>query len=314
MNACTRHRRRRNAGGRAGTLALLLSAAAPLPAVPAFGAEAAPGAWSWSLSAGGLFQPEADLDDGGRVGRSSAALGFSAQRQFGADVGIGGGLRYEYERWDFDRPAAFGGAAPWKDIRRLGFGLQVRTRVNERWDLIVAPTVRYAGEQGATASDALRYGSAFALARQFGADLRLGLGVVALHDIEKNRLLPYVDVSWKIDERWRLGSANAAPVGLGALELVRQGGPRWSLGFGVGFGDDRFRLDRHGPTAGAVAERKSTPVYARLSLRPNPALSIEAYLGATLRNELRIERAGLRDVAARYDAAPIVGFSARVSP
>lgn len=306
--------RRRHAGARAGTFAFLLFAAAPV-ASPARAAEPRSDEWNWSLSAGAVFQPEADFDDGGKVERSSTMLAVSTQRRFSPDFSIGGSLRYEYERWDFDHPAAFGGVAPWKNIRRLGFGLQVRTRMNERWDLIVAPMVRYAGEQGAESSDALRYGGAFALARQFSPDFRLGLGVVALHDIGRNRVLPYVDLSWKIDERWRLGSANAtALAGLGGLELVRQGSPRWSLGLGVGFGEDRFRLDRDGPTAGAVAERKSTPLYARLSLRPDPALSIDAYLGTTLRNELRIERKGLRDITEKYDAAPIVGVSVSYSP
>lgn len=313
MNIRTRPRRR-YAGARVGTLASLLFAVA-VPAASARAAEPRPEEWSASLSAGTLFQPAADLDDGGRIERSSAVLAVSAQRRFGQDFRIGGGLRYEYETWDFDRPAAFDGRAPWKNVRRLGLAVQIRTRLNERWDLIVAPMAQYAGEQGAKSSDALRYGGAFAVARQFGPNLQAGFGVVALHDIEKNRLLPYLDVSWKIDERWRLGSARAAaPTSLGALELVYQREPRWSLGLGAGFGDNRFRLDEHGPMAGAVAEWKSTPLYAHLSFRPDPALSLDAYLGTTLRNELRIERKGLRDVTEKYDAAPIVGLSASFSP
>lgn len=306
-------RRRRCQDTRVGTLAVALFAAM-LPASVAL-AEPAPDAWNLSLSAGATVQPEADLDDGGRIERSSALLAMSAQRRFGPRLSIGGGLRYEYEKWDFHQPLAFGGGAPWKDIRRLGGGLQIRTRVDERWDLIVAPMLQYAGERGAKSSDALRYGSAFALARQFGPDLRAGFGVMALHDIGRNRLLPYVDFSWTIDERWRLGSAKAAaPVSSGALELVYQSDPRWSLGLGAGFGSNRFRLDEHGPMAGGVAEWKSTPLYAHLSFRPDPRLSLDAYLGATLRNELRIEREGLRAVTEQYDTAPIAGFSASFSP
>ncbi|MBO9661920.1 DUF6268 family outer membrane beta-barrel protein [Dokdonella sp.] len=313
MNIRIRHRRR-YAGARVGTLAVVLFAAA-LPASPSRAAEPGPDDWNGSLSGGALFQPQADLDDGGKVGRSSAALAVSAQRRFGAGLSIGGSLRYEYEKWDFDQPAAFGGGAPWKNVRRLGVAVQVRSRLNDRWDLIVAPMAQYAGEQDAKSSDALRYGSAFAVARQFGPDLRAGFGVVVLHDIEKNRVLPYLDVSWKIDEHWRLGSAKAAmPTSLGALELVYRRDPRWSLGLGAGFGDNRFRLDEHGPMAGGVVESKSTPLYAHLSFRPDPALSLDAYLGATFRNELRIERKGLRDVTQKYDAAPIVGFSASFSP
>jgi hypothetical protein len=313
MKNRTRHLRRCQ-GTRVGTLAFALFAAGP-PASPALAAEPAPDAWNLSLSAGAVFQPEADLDAGGRIERSSALLAVSAQRRFSPRLSIGGGLRYEYEKWEFDQPQAFGGSAPWKDIRRLGVGLQIRARLDDRWDLIVAPTVQYAGEQGAKSSEALRYGSAFALARQFGPDLRAGFGVVALHDIGRNRVLPYVDFSWKIGEHWHLGSARAAaPISPGALELVYRSDPRWIVGLGAGFGNNRFRLHEHGPMAGGVAEWKSTPLYAHLSFRPDPRLSLDAYLGATLRNELRIERQGLRNISEKYDTAPIVGFSASFSP
>lgn len=314
MNTCFRYRSR-SVSGRVGALAIVLLASAPccLPRAQAAGDER--GDWSGSLSVGGLGQSEADLDDGGQVKRSAAMLALSAHRQFSPNFSIGGGLRYEYDRWDFDHPAAFGDVAPWKNIRRLSFGLQIRTQVNDTWDLIVAPMAQYAGEQGAKSSDALRYGSALAFARSFGPDLQLGLGVVALHDIDKNRVLPYVDLSWKINERWRFGSSKSAmPAGLGALELVYQRDPRWSFGVGIGVGENRFRLDEHGPMAGAAVEWTSTPLYGRLSFRPNRALSLDAYLGTTFRNELKIERAGLPDIKEKYDAAPIFGVSMSYSP
>lgn len=312
MSTCFRYRHR---GAPAAALAVLLLAAVLFPAPSVRAAEDARDDWRWNLSFGGLAQSQADLDDGGKVERSAASLALSTHRQFSPDFSVGGGLRYEYERWDFDRPAAFGGSAPWKDIRRVSFGLRIRTRLTDTWDVLVAPSAQYAGEQGAKSSDALRYGSAFAFARDFGPDLQLALGVVAVHDIDENRVLPYVDLSWKINEHWRFGSSRAAmPTSLGALELVHQRDPRWSFGLGVGVGDHRFRLAEHGPMDGAAVEWKSTPLYGRLSFRPNRALNLDAYLGTTFRNELRIERKGLRDITEKYDAAPIVGVSMSYSP
>lgn len=274
------------------------------------------GDWNWSFSTARIEQPDADLDSGGEVGLSRSDIALSLRRQLSPGLGIGARLSFEYDSWDFTNPAAFGGIAPWHDIRRASLGFQVRTRLNGTWQLIAAPTLQYAGEEGAKSSDALSYGAALAFARNFGPDLSVRLGAAALHDIDKNRLRPFVAVSWKINERWRLGSPESAgPAGLAGFELGYRRNASWDFGAGFGFSEYRFRLDEHGPTAGGVGESRSLPLYGRVSYRPNTLMRFDAYAGASFNNRLRVDYPGERGrISEKYDAAPMLGIAVSFSP
>jgi hypothetical protein len=273
------------------------------------------GDWNGSFSVSNVEQSDADLDSGGEVGRSGRGLALSAQRQLSPAFGIGASFRYDYDQWDFTNLAASGGVAPWKDIHRASVGFQVRTRLNDTWQMIAAPMLQYAGEDGAKSSDALRYGGAIAFSRGFGPDLNVGFGVLALHDIDENRVRPYLAVLWKINEQWRLGSPDSAgPSGLAGIELAYRRDARWDFGTGVGFNEYRFRLDKDGPTAGGVGESRSLPLYGRVSFRPNARIRFDAYAGAAFDNRLRVEYADGRKVSEEYDTAPTLGLAVSFSP
>jgi len=272
--------------------------------------------WQWSFAASETAQADADLDRGGEVNVFRSALSLSARRQATPDFGIGFNVRYTRDRWDFTDPVALGGAAPWRDIDRFGVGLQLRGRLNDTWQWIVAPTVQYVGEEGASSSDAMTYGAAFAFSRRFSPDLDVTLGVAAIHDIDENRVRPYVAVNWKIDEHWRLGTPqSAAPAGLAGFELGYRRNETWDFGVGLGFGEYRFRLDDDGPTAGGVGESRSIPLYGRVSYRPNDLMRFDAYAGASFSNRVRVEYGDARGTLSEdYDTAPTVGLSVTFSP
>jgi len=274
------------------------------------------GDWSGSFSTSRTEQADADLDSGGEVGLSRSAFALSARRQWSPRIGIGASFRYEYNGWDFSDPAAFGGIAPWQDIHRASLGFQLRAKLNDNWQLIAAPTLQYAGEDGAKSSDAMSYGAALAFSRKYGTDLSVGFGAAVLHDIDETKIRPYLAVSWQIDEHWRLGNPEAAgPAGLAGFELGYRRNERWDFGAGFGFSEYRFLLDDRGPTAGGVGESRSLPLYGRISYRPNTLMRFDAYAGSSFNNRVRVEYGdGRGTVSEDYDAAPIAGIAVTFSP
>jgi uncharacterized protein DUF6268 len=302
---------------RIGTLAALLVLIVQNPAVHAQTvADAHHDDWNWSFSSSQAAQADADLDSGGEIGLTRSAIALSARRQLNPGLGIGASFRYQYDSWDFTHPIAFGGVAPWQDIHRASVGVQLRARLNDTWQLIAAPTLQYAGEDGAKSGDAMSYGAALAFTRNYGPDLSVGLGAAVLHDIDENKVRPYIAVSWKINENWRLGNPESAgPPGLAGFELGYRRNESWDFGAGMGFSEYRFRLDEHGPTAGGVGESRSLPLYGRVTFRPNTLMRFDAYAGMSFNNRVRVEYAdGRGAISEDYDDAPMAGIAVTFSP
>lgn len=270
---------------------------------------------TWSISASVFGQSDADLDDGGEVGRTGAMVSAGVHRQLDPGLGLGANFSEQYTHWTFDDPSAFGGVAPWKNVHRATLGLQVRKRLNDTWSLFAAPMLQYSAESGASFSDALRYGGAIGVVRDYGPDLKVGFGATVVRDIDKTRLMPLVGVWWKIDEHWSLGNSDpAGATGLAGVELAYRRNARWDFGVGVGFDRYRFRLDEHGPAAGGVGESRSASLYGRVSFQPHRVVRLDAYAGASFANELRVESPGRHRVTEKYDTAPVVGFAVSVTP
>lgn len=289
--------------------------AAALGAPVAASAAAPGGDDTWSISASVFGQSDADLDGGGNVGRSGAMVSAGVRRQLDSGLGLGANFSYQYTHWTFDDPLAFGSVAPWKNIHRATLGLHVRSRLSDTWSLFAAPMLQYSAESGASFSDALRYGGAIGFVRDYAPDLKVGFGATVVRDIDKTRVLPLVGVWWKLDEHWSLGNSDpAGATGLAGVELAYRHDARWDFGVGLGFDRYRFRLDEHGPTAGGVGESRSASLYGRVSFQPHRVVRLDAYVGASFSNELRVEYPDRRRVTEKYDNAPVVGFAVSVTP
>jgi len=285
------------------------SLAAAAPAVAQQEGREAP----WTLAVSHAAGSAADLDGGGEVDVDRSALTLGWRTRTAGGTGLRLDLRYEQEDWHFSGASALGGAG-WGDVRRARIGFSIQQPLGANWHWAVSPLLQYAGERGAETSDALIYGAALAFNRSFAADKMLGIGLVALHDIDETRLRPYLAVSWALGERWRIGNAAATgPAGPAGLELAFRADQRWDFGLGAGMREQRFRLDEDGPNAGGVGESRSLPVYARASLTAGPRLRLEAFAGTALRNRLRLEPgAGGERRSEDYDDSPVFGLGLSV--
>ena len=95
-------------------------------------------------------------------------------------------------------------------------------------------------------------------------------------------------MNWGISDNLSLGMTARNSRG-GELKLAYALGDRWSLGLGVGFRRERFRLDDSGDIKKGVGQEESTVVNLNVAYKMSEKLALEAYAGTTVDGELRLE-------------------------
>jgi hypothetical protein len=83
--------------------------AAAFLATPVFAQGLQPGEVSASGSITGINQFDTDLDHSGSFHWAGVQIGGNVTRQFTPQVAAGFSLRYDYQDWNWDKPAAFAG-------------------------------------------------------------------------------------------------------------------------------------------------------------------------------------------------------------
>lgn len=193
-------------------------------------------------------QGSAELDAGGDFRASGAIVRAGVSGPIGNGHRAGLTLNYDYTDYRFSLPTAFGGVAPWDDVRRIGLSAPFLFRGSNGWSYLAIPSVDYFMEDKAKSSEAVTYGAVIAAAKRFDPDRQLGIGVGVFDQIEKVRAFPIIVVDWKLTDRLRLANPLAAgPTGGAGLELSYLLDGDWELGGGAAYRMLRFRLDEAGP-------------------------------------------------------------------
>jgi hypothetical protein len=264
---------------------------------------------SASASVAGIAQFNANLDDGGRVNWGGGLARASLTRQFTSQLSAGLAIRYDYQSWNFNQPAAFGGSAPWTNLNLPNVGLDVTYAVAPDLFLAVGPSVEWAFENGARTSDALTYGATASLAKAFSRDLLLGVGVGVFRRIDQTQALPYVVVDWKINDRWRVANPfQAGPAGGAGIEVVYAPNERWEIAEGVTYRSYRFRLSESNPTPSGIGENSFIPLFLRISRNLSPELRIDFYGALTTAGKVSVDNAdGAGRFSDNYKIGPALG-------
>ena len=293
------------------TVAVLAALSAGLVATNALAQRAAPGDVTASTALVGVVQFDTGLDDGGDFRWYDLQASGSITRQFTTDFAAGLTLRYDYQNWSFDTPRAFGGNAPWSNVRAATVGLNFTWLPTPEWRIGFNPTFEWSGESGAETGESLDYGAVVSATRIFSPDLVLGLGAGVFRQLEDTKVFPFVVVNWKITDRLRLTNPlPAGPAGGAGLELAYALSDGWEFGAGGSYRSYRFRLDKDGPVPGGIGENRFFPVFARLSYGFGPATRLNFYAAAFVNGELNVMRADGSDLASDdYDVAPAIGVS-----
>jgi hypothetical protein len=257
----------------------------------------------------GFNQFNANLDGGGRSNWAGVLASGTLTRQLTPQFSAGLTVRYDYQSWNFNAPAAFGGVAPWTNLNAPLIALDIRYA--QRSDLIVSvrPTVEWAYENGARTGDALTYGAVASVTRVFSSDLVLGLGVSAFRRIDKTQALPFLLVNWKFADRWRVANPfPAGPTGGAGLEFVYTPNERWEFAQGVAYRSYRFRLKQDGPTPGGIGENSFIPLFARFSRTFSKDLRLDLWGALVAGGSLSVDYAnGDGRFHDDYKAAPGLG-------
>ncbi len=264
------------------------------------------------ISGGGaiLYQPKTHVSGGGDVTVSRYAVWTGFSIPVNKDLGLGFSLGYDLDDYNFSRLSRFAVADPWNKINRAGLTTRVGYRVSSEWALFAAPTVQYAGEQGADFNDSLLYGGTIGAVYRPNRNFMIGFGPGVFYRLEETRFFPAFIFAWKITDRLRLGNSfRTGPAGPAGLELAYAMDRNWEAAISGGYRSYRFRLDKNGPAPSGIGQTDSWPAMVRISRTFGP-LRADLYGGAAFGGKLRLENRNGREIdQVSYNTAPLAGFA-----
>ena len=293
---------------------LFIGSGSVLPAVflsvAAWAQPVEPGQITANASFSQLKQYESSLDRGGEVDWTGFMAGLNVARQVSAQTSLGFSLRYDYQDWSWHHLSP-GATAPWTQIGSPLLGANLSYAFAPGWRFGIAPSVEWSVESGAELGDGLSYGAIASFTRSYSPDFVIGLGMGAYHEIDREKVFPYLIVRWKLSERWRLGNPlQAGPAGGAGLELAYKVSEGWEASGGGSYRSTRFRLSSTGPTPNGLGEYAVTPVFLRLSRQVDRATRFDLYAIAMLNGRLATERAdGLETYHDKVQRGTALGFT-----
>jgi hypothetical protein len=218
-------------------------------------------------------------------------------------------LNYDYTKYDFTNPAAFGGTAPWGAVQRYGIAAPLSMAVSEGWFLGLTPSFDWIHEKGAQIDESLNWGAVFSATKFHVDGNRIGFGLAVFERIDETSVFPLLIVDWKLSDRWRLTNPlPAGPTGPAGLELDYRFDGSWNLGVGVARRSTRFRLSETGPVANGVGEERGVPVFLRATRSFGPGVTLNLYGGLIAAGQLRVEDSQGRVVrTVDVGTAPLLG-------
>jgi len=286
-------------------------------AVPVTAQEQQTGPLFYKADGGGVHQTEVDLTDGSggfAVDRwfVSAGMDYVWDQRTSLGLSVGGGK----SSYEFNDLANLGGADPWNKIEDARLSVTWRSGFGDKGTLILIPTARINGENGASTGDSVTYGLYAAATWWINEDLTIGPGIGVFTRLEDGgRVFPFLAIEWDITERWNLSTSRGLAASQGpGLTLSYELNEDWSLGLSGRYEDIEFRLDDDGPAAGGVGRDQSLPVVFMATLDPSPRFSLSVFTGIEFGGTLTLKdsRGEVLDESS-YDPAALFGatFEAR---
>jgi hypothetical protein len=278
---------------------------------PAAAQTMKPGEVSASTSVTAVAELNTDLDRGGSFRWGAGIFAGTLTRQFTPELAAGVTVRYSYEAWKFDNPAAFGGKVPWDNLNAPNIAVNFSYAVAPDVSIGVSPTLGWSYESGASTGDALVYGAIVTATKVFSPALVLGVGASVVRQIDETKAFPFVIVRWQIDDHWLLANPfPAGPAGGAGLELSYAWDENWEIAGGGAYRSYRFRLSDTAATPNGIGENRFVPVFARVTRKLGPRSRLDLYAGISAGGRLSTENSnGGAQVHEDYKTAPVLGFT-----
>jgi len=265
----------------------------------------------FKVDGGVVHQSDTDLTDGGgsfAVDRwfVSGGIDYVWDERTSLGFSIGGGK----SNYEFDDLTGLAGGMPWGDIEDSRASITGRFGFGKSAVVLISPTIRSNGEDGADSGDSTTYGVFAAVAWRLNKNLTIGPGVGVFTRLEDSaRIFPVLAIDWDISDRWNLSTGRGLASSQGpGLTLSYELNEDWSFGFAGRYEDIEFRLDDEGPAAGGIGRDQSFPLVAVATLKPNSMLALSVFTGLELGGSLRLKDA--QDITVEesdYDPAPLFG-------
>ncbi len=253
---------------------------------------------SATASLTGYAQFNANLDAAGRLNWAGGLAAATVSRPLTPQLSAGLLVRYDYQSWNFNSPAAFGGIAPWNNLNAPSVGIRIDYAYAPDLFLGLTPTVEWGYENGADTGKALTYGAIASVAKAFSRDVVLGLGVAVFRRIDQTQGLPFLVIDWRIDDKWRVANPfQAGPTGGAGVEVIYSPDERWEVAEGLTYRSYRFRLSEAGPTPNGIGENSFIPLFLRVSRRMTSDIRVDFYGALATAGKLTVDNA---DGSGRY--------------
>ena len=160
----------------------------------------------FSASASSSYQFKSSLDGGGDVSIAHYGFGVGGATALNDRADLGVRMTYDREEYDFSNARRFCRFEPMESNQSAGPRHAAGIQVDRQVERGGGPIVQYAGENGASFGDSLMYGVVFSAVYQANPDFMIGLGAGVFYRLEETRIFPSLIVSWKINDRLRLGN------------------------------------------------------------------------------------------------------------
>ncbi len=250
--------------------------------------------WHLTLGGWGRFATTADLDGAGdgefNVLRAGGKVGLS--RVVFDDAQLSFDFRTQFNHFDFSGANTLiaGTNDPFTDVYQYSLGGMFFDRIDDQWAWGLGVRGEFFGEKDASFSDASTV-MGTALARyQFSEDLAVGLGLAVRSQIEDDALfLPVVTVDWQIDESWKLTVGESEGASHAQAVLSYDLGGDASVGLGVAYVNDRFRLDNDAIRKGSVVEDSRLPIFVNFTFQPTARAMVVIEGGVIAGQEFKVE-------------------------
>lgn len=204
-------------------------------------------------------------------------------------------------------------------------------RIGEDWRLFAGPALEFSFEAGANIRDGFRPGGLVAAEWTPSDDLRIGLGVLGVADLEaKAYVQPVLLLDWNATESLAVHMQSWTTRG-GEIELDWRATRGFEIGVAVGYRREQFRLSERDdvvqplPTPIAIsdglAEDRSFNTSLRLSYLPSwrfvkdafGDLRVDLDVGAALGGRFQVRDSNDTILTEQsYDAAPSLGLAFHV--
>ena len=252
-----------------------------------------------TLRANTTFSLNADLDGEGdsSVGRLGAGASYAAP----LTDSVFANFSYDVEFSFYDFGGATGLTAdgdPVDSVYEHTLSVGFNGRINPAWGWFAGGGVKIAAETGANDNGIYQPIGFGGVSYRFSDSLTMGFGLGVAARLEDNaRILPLIQVDWRIDEQWRLSAGRTIITEGPTAALFYKANENTELFVGGGLNFREFRMDDEGPVPDGVFNDNRVPILAGVDWAATPNIRLIAGGGVTAWQEYQIDDSSGNEVS-----------------